>query len=169
MINWSRRLFAPRRDGRFDVRLAPEVRLGIVSLAEQLDEVQSGDGPETRRLFPTAYPDDPDRDAGYQIFARDQLISKRREAVEIIRATAEADVLTGEQLSSWMGILNDIRLVLGTTLDISEDDEGVDPDAPDAESRLLYQFLGELVHEMVMSLTTTLPEPEDDDPAGENG
>jgi hypothetical protein len=162
MINWSRRLFAPRRDGRFDVRLAPEVRAGIVSLAEQLEEVQSTDGPETRRLFPTAYPDDPERDAGYQIFAKGQLISKRQEAVAIIRATAEADALTAEELSSWMGILNDIRLVLGTLLDISEDDEEVDPDAPDAESRMLYQFLGELVHEMVLSLTTSLPEPEDE-------
>ena len=162
MINWSRRLFAPRRDGRFDVRLAAEVRAGIVSLADQLEEVQSTDGPETRRLFPTAYPDDPERDAGYQIFAKDQLISKRQEAVAIIRATAEADALTAEELSSWMGILNDIRLVLGTLLDISEDDEEVDPDAPDAESRMLYQFLGELVHEMVLSLTTSLPEPEDE-------
>lgn len=163
MISWSRRLFAPRRDGRFDVRLAPEVRTGIVSLAQELDQVQLSDGPATRRLFPTAYPDDPDRDAGYQVFARDQLISKRQEAVEIIRTTAEADVLTAEELSAWMGILNDIRLVLGTMLDISEDEDEVDPESPDAESRMLYQFLGELVHEMVLSLTTALPDPEDDD------
>lgn len=162
MINWSRRLFAPRRDGRFDVRLPLETRAGIVSLAEQLEEVQSTDGPETRRLFPTAYPDDPERDAGYQVFARDQLISKRQEAIAIIRATAEVDVLTDEELSSWMGILNDIRLVLGTILDISEDDDEIDPDAPDADSRMLYQFLGELVHEIVLSLTTALPEPEEE-------
>ena len=30
--------------------------------------------------------------------------------------------MTGEQLSAWMGILNDFRLVLGTMLDVSEED-----------------------------------------------
>lgn len=165
MVSWNRRLFSPTRDGRFKVRLAPDVRTIIVSLADQLEEVQTTDGPETKRLFPTAYPDDPERDAGYQVFARDQLISKRQEAIEIIRATADADVLTEDELSSWMGILNDVRLVLGTMLDISEEDEAIDPDAPDADSRLLYHFLGELVHEIVVSLTTALPEPEPEEDA----
>ncbi|MEM7272693.1 MAG: DUF2017 family protein [Actinomycetota bacterium] len=156
-----KRLFVPLGDDRFEVTLDPNVRQGLLTLADQLDEVQTSDRPEARRLFPTAYTDDPERDAGYQIFARDQLIEKRRAAVEIMRTTAEADELTGEELASWMGVLNDLRLVLGTMLDVSEEDTFVDPDHPHAESQLLYRFLSELVHEMVESLTTSLPETED--------
>ena len=116
--------------------------------------MQTTDRPELRRLFPTAYPDDPDRDAGYQVFARDlELIEKRRAAVEVIRSTAEADVLTAEELGAWMGVLNDLRLVLGTMLDVSEDDHHIDVDNPDAEAHVLYQWLGELVHVMVEALT----------------
>ncbi len=156
------RLFEPRRDGRFDVNLTPDAKQGILSLAQELEELQSTDRPETRRLFPTAYPDDAERDAGYQIFARDQLIEKRRAAVAIIRETVDAESLTGDQLASWMGVLNDLRLVLGTMLDVSEDDHDIDFDSPDADSQMLYRYLGELVHGMVDALTTALPEPEED-------
>lgn len=157
-----RRLFEPLDDGRFGINLSPDAKQGILSLAEELDELQSTDRPETRRLFPTAYPDDPERDAGYQIFARDQLIEKRRAAVEVIRQTTEAEALTAEELGSWMGVLNDLRLVLGTMLDVSEEDEELDLEAPDAQSRMLYHYLGELVHHMVEALTGSLPEPEQD-------
>ncbi len=157
-----RRLFVPLKDGRFETKLDPDTRQAVLSLAEQLDEVQTSDRPETRRLFPTAYHDDPERDAGYQVFARDELIEKRREAVAIIRNTVEAETLTADELGTWMGVLNDLRLVLGTMLDVSEDDDEITPDTPDAEARLLYGFLGELVHHMVEALTTALPEPTDD-------
>lgn len=154
------RLFEPLDDGRFKVNLAPDAKKGILSLAEELEELQSTDRPETVRLFPTAYPDDPERDAGYQIFARDQLIEKRQAAVEIIRGTVDADALTADELGSWMGVLNDLRLVLGTMLDVSEDDDDLDFDGPDADSQMLYRYLGELVHHMVEALTSSLPEPE---------
>ena len=157
-------MFVPKGGDRFEVRLTSEAKQGILSLAEELEELQSTDRPETKRLFPTAYPDDPERDAGYQIFARDQLIEKRKDAVAIIRRTTEADELTAEELSAWMGVLNDLRLVLGTMLDVSEDDYKIDMTSPEAESLLLYGYLGELVHHMVEALTTSLPEPEDDEP-----
>ncbi len=156
-------MFAPRPDGRFDVNLAPDSKQALVSLAGELEEVQSTDRPETRRLFPTAYPDDPERDAGYQIFARDLLIEKRRAAVAVMRDTVDADVLTEEQLGAWMGVLNDLRLVLGTILDVSEEDESLDPESPNFDTRLLYHHLGEIVHHMVDALTNNLPEPDDDD------
>ncbi|MEL6983247.1 MAG: DUF2017 family protein, partial [Actinomycetota bacterium] len=137
--------FHPLGDGTFQVTLPAETRHGLLTLAEQIEEVQTTDRPELRRLFPTAYPDDPERDAGYQIFARDQLIEKRQEAVRIIRETVDAEVLDVEQLSAWMAILNDYRLVLGTMLDVSEDDHEIDFESPDAGAYLLYHELGQLV------------------------
>lgn len=164
---FARRLvFHPLPDGTFEINLPTETRQGLLGMAEELAEFQTTDSPETRRLFPTAYPDDPERDAGYQIFARDLLIEKRKAAVDIMRRTVEAATMSADDLSSWMGILNDYRLVLGTMLDVSEDDDldlaDLDPDDPSTGARLLYHELGHLVALMVDALTTSLPPPEDD-------
>ena len=75
-----RRPFKVNKDGTFTVNLPDEVREFLASLADQLDEIVTMDVPEVRRLFPTAYPQDPERDAGYQVFARDQLIDQRKTA-----------------------------------------------------------------------------------------
>lgn len=158
----SRFPFYPLGDDTFQVNLPPETRRGLLALAEDLTAVQTTDRPEVRRLFPTAYPDDVEKDAGYQIFARDQLIDKRENAARIMRETVEADTLTVEQLSSWMGILNDYRLVLGTMLDVSEDDEldlgEIDMTDPSTAALVLYNEIGHLVALMVDALTTSLPD-----------
>ena len=38
-----------------------------------------------------------------------------------MEASIDADRLTEEQLLSWLGVLNDLRLVLGTRLEITEE------------------------------------------------
>ncbi len=158
------RLFRRTRDG-FAVELDPEIRVWVLGLAHQLSDLLDGDGEELTRLFPTAYPDDPERDAGYQILSRHQLIDSRREAIALMEETVEKSVLTEDELSAWMGIVNDLRLVLGTRLDVSEDDDEVDPDDPDAPLHLLYHQLGFLLGEIVDALTGALPPPRDDDEA----
>ena len=56
-----------------------------------------------------------------------------------------------------MGAVNDLRLVLGTRLDVSEDDHDVDPDAPDGPARLVYHYLGWLLEEIVDACMTRRP------------
>lgn len=156
-------IFLDLGNDRFAVNLPDATRRSLVALAGQLDEVVTSDLPQTRRLFPTAYPHDPERDAGYQILARSDLIDQRKEAIELLTATAEESVLSTEELEAWMAVTNDVRLVLGTTLDVSEEDHEIDPDDPDADLMILYHQLGVLVHEMVTALTGVLPEPVDED------
>ncbi len=155
------RLFTPVGDDQFAVALDADARRWLVELADQLDQLLSVDTDVTRRLFPTAYPDDPERDAGYQVLARDQLIDSRRDAIELMRRTIETDTMTAEELSAWMGIVNDLRLVLGTRLDVSEDDDGLDPDDPSYDEHLVYHELGAVLSEIVDAMTATLPPPED--------
>lgn len=155
------RLFRPV-DGGFSVELAPEARAWIVDLATQLDELLDRDTDDLRRLFPTAYPDDAEREAGYQILSRHQLTDSRREAIALMQATATNDELSEEELAAWMGIVNDLRLVLGTRLDVSEEEVEIDESHPDAAAHLLYHQLGYLVSEIVDALTTSLPPVEDD-------
>ncbi|MEM7338056.1 MAG: DUF2017 family protein [Actinomycetota bacterium] len=156
------RLFKPAGDG-FRVDLAPEAREWVLELAEQLSTVLEVDDPALRRLYPTAYPDDPDKEAGYQILARQQLSDGRREAIELMRASAQRDNWTEDELGAWLGITNDLRLVLGTRLDVSEDDHEIDEADPDADAMILYHQLGYLVGEIVDALTLTLPPPTRED------
>lgn len=156
-------LFEPSDDG-FSVGLDPEARQWVVGLADQLDQLldDGGDDNPLRRLFPTAYPNDPELDAGYQILARQELIDGRREAIEAMKATVETEVWTEDELTAWMGIVNDIRLVMGTTLDVSEDDHEIDMEAPEAPLLVAYHQLGYLLSEIVDALSTTLPPPTED-------
>lgn len=154
--------FEALSDGRFRVKLARDVRQFLVRLADEIDEVVTLDIPETRRLFPTAYPDDPEKDAGYQVLARDGLIDRRQTAADTLRATIDNDIVTEQELAQWMSVINDARLVLGTRLDVSEDDQP-DIDDPNIGLYLIYDELGYLLDSIVKVMVTVLPEADDED------
>ena len=100
----------------------PEREL-LADLVDQLREllVATTDDPSVRRLFPTAYHEDPERDREYQQLVRDELLERRLAALATVEATAAADELDEAELTGWLTALNDLRLVLGTRLDVSED------------------------------------------------
>ena len=158
-MSWFRRqkLFAPTPEGNFEFSLPPEIRHWLISLTKDVQSLATDDTQDTRRLFPTAYPDDPDRDAGYQILARDHLMDQRDSALALMEATADESTLTEQELGAWMRSVNDIRLVLGTRLDVSEDDPEPDFDSPSAHELAAYETLGAILHHMVDALTSNLP------------
>src|SRR5947209_5095809 len=79
------------------------------------------DDPSLRRLFPTAYPDDAERDREYRQLVGDELVERRRAALDTLLATVDASSVSEDDLAAWMGAINDLRLVLGTRLDVSEE------------------------------------------------
>jgi hypothetical protein len=154
---FDRRWFRPAPDGGFDVAIPSGVRAILGDMMGDLDELLSSDSENVRRVFPTAYPDDADKEAGYQALVRGELIDRHRSSAEVIAATIDADHLTDEELTSWMTAINALRLVFGTALDVSEDDDpAIDPDDPDAPARIAYRVLTELVDDIVQALSTTL-------------
>ena len=169
MTEFSRSpFFKLRSDDTISVELPTEVRDTLIQLAEELGESIETDNDDVRRLFPTAYPDDPSRDAGYQVFSRSELIEGRHERIEILRQTAHASTVTIEELGAWLKVVNDLRLILGTRLDISEETNLItfDPslyDNPEAalHQMALYEALGELLSHIIEALMGTLP-PDDD-------
>lgn len=110
-----------------------------------------GDVPEpVRRLFPTAHPSDPEAEAGYRSLMRDQLLAGRLEAIERVEESLDATELDDDLADRWMGVVNDVRLTLGTVLDVSEgDDPAIDPDEADATARFAYAYLSGLLEELV--------------------
>ena len=149
----------PSRKGGYELRLPEEERNLLRNVAPQLRQLLDGDlaEPGLRRLFPTAYADDPERDREYQQLVRDELADRRRAAVDTLLATVDADRVSEEELLAWMGAVNDLRLVLGTRLDVSED-EGpeLDPEDPEAPLVALYGYLGFLLEVIVEALSESL-------------
>ncbi|MCP5025736.1 MAG: DUF2017 family protein [Actinomycetia bacterium] len=152
---------SPRSDGRFDVVMPEGARMLLRSMTPMLRDLVTSDEDSVRRLFPTAYPDDPERDAGYQVFARQELIEKRLRNLETLEETLDEPNISEEQLAFWMGTMNDLRLVLGTILDVSEDEEpAMGSTEADDLPRTYYHVLGLMLEEVVVALTTVLPEPD---------
>jgi hypothetical protein len=153
MVRFRRRV-ARIGPGRYAVRL-PEVERELVrSLAGQLTTLlhETTDDPSVRRLFPTAYHDDAERDREYQQLVRDELLERRLAALDAVQQSADAEELDHAGATALLTALNDLRLVIGTQLDVSEDDDDVDPDDPDAPARGVYGYLTMLLGEVVDAL-----------------
>ena len=139
-------------EGDVLVQLSPEERSLLLGLAGELRaqlEDESGD-PSLRRLFPPAY-DDADDERGYRELAGDELLSGRRQALELLAATALSDRLSAEEADAWLRALNDLRLVLGTRLDVQED---MLLDAPQTPDLALYGYLSWLQEQLVAALSS---------------
>jgi len=122
----------------------------------QIRELIREGGPDTRRLFPPAYGADEAREAEYQRLMRSELADRHLEALRTLEETLDAPRLDQDQLTAWLRALNDVRLVLGTRLDVTEDmsrDFEFDPDDPNTPGLLLYVWLSELVAEAVEALS----------------
>ena len=110
-------------------------------------------------MFPAAYPDDAAQELEYQTLVHGNLLEHRLVTLDEFEATLDAETLTVEQIEHWMSALNDLRLVLGTLLDVSEDAVDFDPDAEDAYGQAVYHFLSGLLDQVVEVLFSALPPP----------
>jgi hypothetical protein len=147
------------RRGDFRVHLAPAERDLLRSLPAQLLELLDTDDPSLQRLFPPAYADDPEREDEYRGMVRGELVAGKREALRVIEETADAERLSEEQITAWLGAVNDLRLVLGTRLDVTEEmyEEGLPEDDPRAPAFAVYGYLGWLEEQVVAALASGLP------------
>jgi hypothetical protein len=146
------------RKGQFELRIPLEEREVLRSMPGELRELLATDDPALARLFPPAHPDDPVLDAEYRDLTRGELLSGRLTSLQVMEATIDAGRLDEEQLLAWLGAVNDLRLVLGTRLDVTEETqyEEVGPDDPRAPAFALYVYLGVLEEEIVEALAAPL-------------
>ena len=154
MAAFDRRRVKRARGGEFQLRLPPEERDLLRTLPNQLRELLLTDDPSLRRLFPPAYLDDPEREEDYRRLMADDLLRRRQAALDIVEETIDAERVDEEQLTAWMGAINDLRLVLGTRLDVSEDMdiEELEDDDPLTPAFALYGYLGWLQEQIVAAL-----------------
>lgn len=161
MALFRRRRVSRTRHGTYLLQLPDPERTLLGNLVEQLRELllETTDDPSVRRLFPTAYNEDVERDREYQQLVRDELLERRLAALATVEATLADPELSDAQLSAWLSAVNDLRLVLGTRLDVSEEQLALQADDPDAPAYAVYEYLGFLLSEVVDALSEGLPEP----------
>ena len=169
MSRWSRRRVRPDGNGGFTVRLPAPERALLDSLPGPLDALlaRAADhdptGPPTSdalaRLLPPAYPRDDAAEAAYASAARGDLVAGRRAALATLRAVVSRGTATPDELAATCGALNDLRLVLGTALHVSEEPTPVDAADPTYPQWVCYGYLSALQDELVDVLTGDLPPP----------
>ncbi|RKQ90776.1 uncharacterized protein DUF2017 [Solirubrobacter pauli] len=142
-----------KRQGKFLLTMEPQERELIRQLLDELRELLalSPDDPRVRRLYPSAYAEDVELENEYRSLTRDELHSGRLASIDAVEATVDAELLDLDQLTAWMQAVNSLRLVLGTMLDINDDDDELsfNPEDPNARTVALYGYLGGLLDEIV--------------------
>jgi hypothetical protein len=141
------------RQGRYVLKLDERERELLRQLLAELRGLLAL-GPadsRVRRLYPAAYADDAEKEEEYRRLTLDELTAGRLANVDVVEQTIDAELLSEEQLTAWMQAVNSLRLVLGTMLDITDDDQELafDPSDPDARTQALYGYLGGLLDEIV--------------------
>jgi hypothetical protein len=142
--------------GGVELRLSRDERSLLAGLAAELRALLDGtpDDPSLRRLFPPAYDDDDDERA-YRDLMGSELLDGRRAALELVAETLDRDRLSAEEAGTWLRALNDLRLVLGTRLDVQEDTFAAElrSDDPRAPALAVYAYLSWIQEQLVEALS----------------
>jgi hypothetical protein len=147
-----------RRDGRFTLRLSvPERGLLRLLPREAQGLLDNREDPTVRRVFPVAYPNDPEADEAYQELVGSELARKHRDELEVLAQTADANEVDGVQLGQWLGAIEVLRLMLGTSLDVGEEVDDLPESDPRSSQVAVYRYLSWLQGEVIEALATSLP------------
>ena len=143
--------------GGVELRLSRDERSLLAGLAAELRALLDGapGDPSLRRLFPPAY-DDEDDEHAYRDLMGGELLDGRRAALELVSDTVDHDRLTVEEADTWLRALNDLRLVLGTRLDVQEDTFATEPDLSDPRGHALavYAYLSWIQEQLIEALSS---------------
>ena len=136
----------------------PDNESAVDPLAQLLNmggSTQISDDPALARLFPDGYSDDEHASADFRRFTEQDLRAQKVLALATVRGTlanwsgkASIDAI---QAQDWLKALNDLRLVLGTRLEISNEvDTELEADEPGIH---LYNYLTYLQGTLIDALT----------------
>lgn len=120
--------------------------LGLAGVGESRPEPQD---PVVARLLPNAY-EDPERAAEFRRLSEASLRATKLAHIAVVREQLHHEpIVITEDVRAWLAFLADARLMIGTRLDVSEDDDMLPSDDPE---RNLYVYLGYLQQSLVEEL-----------------
>jgi len=124
---------------------------------------QAPEDPALARLLPNAYRDDDEAAAEFRRYTEMGLRDTKREraalVLDCLKRPGKKRPLSDDEAQAWLTSINDLRLVLGTRLDVSEDPEAdwaVLNELPEDDPLLLhhaiYDWLGALQWHLLQAL-----------------
>lgn len=153
--------FRAARGGDVVARLDPAESTVIGLLLDQLEQLLDAEGidedPVLARLLPEGHRGDPEIAADYREMTESALRGGKADDLAVVRATLPADGgevrLDADQAAAWLRSTNDLRLALGTRLDIGEDTEPPEEITGDEDQQLaVYYWLTGLQGSLVDAL-----------------
>ena len=152
-----------RRGDEIVARLEPaEVRI-VALLLDQLEQLLTAESedvagdPVITRLLPPGHRSDPELAADYRELTESALRAGKTDDLATVRASLPPDGgtvrLDPEQATAWLRTSNDLRLALGTRLDVQEDTEPPEDLASEEGQQLaVYYWLTGLQGSLVDAL-----------------
>ena len=113
------------------------------------DATEAPRDPVLARLLPDAYRDDPGAAGEFRRLTEGSLRRDKVSAADRLLATLPGEGsgevrLDPELTETWLSTINDVRLALGTRLEVTEEMAEPDPEDPDAPAYVVYLWLTEL-------------------------
>jgi hypothetical protein len=148
------------RSGRgFTLHMGADERDAVAGLLTELRAMQSD--PEAAeavsRLFPVVHPGDAEQEAEWQRLMRDELITSRAAAIDTVVGVLERPgrkvPLDEAEMHAFLQAVNSIRLVLGTVLDVGEDEDEVPDELLDSPEYGLYGYLSYVLDASVRAMS----------------
>ena len=161
---FRRRIRPARSRQGCELHLPPEERRLLASLPSQLQAVldateSSREVPDSlKRLFPPAYVRDDEAQASFREATHSELTASHQAALAVLADSADAARRDEEQMAAWRTALDDLRLVLGTVLQVTDDGVAGDQD-PQSSELVIYHYLTMLQSELIDVMERWLPEP----------
>jgi|HigsolmetaAR202D_1030399.scaffolds.fasta_scaffold28464_1 hypothetical protein len=136
-----------RAGAGYTLHLDAQERAVVARLLGELRDMQTD--PEAaeavRRLFPVVHPGDPDQEAEYQRLMREELIASRAAAIDtvvgVLGRPGRKVSLNEDEMSAFVKAVNAVRLVLGTLLEVTDDEDEVRPELLESPEYGLYGYL----------------------------
>jgi hypothetical protein len=131
-----------------------------VEAAEAAEAPSIPDDPVLARLLPDAYQDDPEAAGEFRKYTESSLREAKKYFAQTLLDTLPPSGgrvrLTGDQARDWMRALNDVRLMFGVRLEVTEDFEeqlaALAPDDPKVAAFEVYGWLGAVQESLVRAL-----------------
>ena len=153
-----------RSGSGYVLHLGKDERALVARLVDELRAVMTEPDAQAAaaRLFPVVHPDRPADEEEYQRLMRDELVTSRLAGIDVVegvlgRSGRKVPLDEGEMLA-FVQAVNSVRLVLGTVLDVGEDDD-FDPRAElvDSPEYQLYGYLSWVLDAAVRAMSGNLP------------
>ncbi|MCL5077540.1 MAG: DUF2017 domain-containing protein [Actinobacteria bacterium] len=139
-------------DDRFKIELADQVRQLLLDLKEMTLTHVVSESPIAKRIFPTAYNNSPEMELDFEKLTREPLMNHHQENLSLFERSLFKNEINQEEVLAWISALNNMRLILGTALDIQEDQEIPKETDPNYEGYLVYDLItylqGALIEEI---------------------